>query len=184
MRPIFRDETHLVYALQQQQSGDFNIIYKAYAPALYGVLIGLIKDSIQAEDLLQETFIKIWASNRRYDPQQGRLFTWVMTIAYNVARDELRAKKTRLQVAPYTSNHFEVSINSAPFEGIINQSLLDLLSAKYRPVIDLVYYQGYTGSEVAKKLAMPLGTVKTYVRLGLQQLKTYLQVDILYYRGQ
>ncbi|WP_460967832.1 RNA polymerase sigma factor [Spirosoma migulaei] len=175
-------EVQFVTALQQKRSSDFSLLYNAYAPALFGVLFRLVNDREQAEDLLQDVFIKIWSNSHQYDPTQGRLFTWLLTITRNVAMDQLRARKVQLKAATYLLEQSERITSTGVVEGMIDRSLLALLAPKYQAVIELMYYKDYTSLEAAKVLKLPIGTVKTRARAALQQLKDYLRSDIQNYR--
>lgn len=183
MSPTSLPEERLVLALREHRSSDFSLLYDAYAPRLYGVLMRLVKDPALAEDLLQDAFVKIWQNSTYYNPDQGRLFTWVVAIARNVALDELRAQKVRRAKSTTMGDHSEKTVQPGIDQGMVHQSLLNQVAPKHRAIVELMYYQGYTGQEVATTLKMPLGTVKTRARLALQQLKVYLRHDIRYYRA-
>lgn len=176
-------EEHLVLALRQHRSADFALIYDAYASTLYGVLVRLVKDPVWAQDLLQDTLVKIWLNSGCYNPDQGRLFTWIVTIARHVALDALRAQKTRRASSLIMGNSSEKVTHPGVGQRMDHQSLLNQLAPLHRDVIELLYYQGYTGQEVATRLNMPLGTVKTRARLALQQLKVYFRQDIDHYQA-
>lgn len=176
-------EETLVRALQNHQSTDFTLIYNSFAPALYGVLLRLVKDPERAEDLLQDAFVKVWSNSHTYNPKQGRLFTWLLTITRNLAMDELRARKVRAAASTYIYEHVTESMIPVLAEGMSQQSLLSSLSPKYQPIVELMYYRDYTSQEVADTLKLPLGTVKTRVRMALQQLRQFFNQDIQQYHG-
>ena len=176
-------EAHLVDALQQRKPADFTLFYNTYQATLYRVLVQLIDDPIRAQDLLQDTFVKIWMNGHQYNPRQGRLYTWLVTITRNTALNELKNQTLRRRAEGYNQNWPGELMHPAYPEGVINQHLLSSLSPKYRVVVDLIYLQGFTSQEVADKLKLPLGTVKTQLRTGLQQLKAFFGQDIHYYRG-
>ncbi|MVM30324.1 sigma-70 family RNA polymerase sigma factor [Spirosoma sp. HMF4905] len=184
MNATYPTEELLVCALQNHRSADFSLLYDSYSPALYGVLLRLVKDPDRAEDLLQDAFIKIWSNSQNYNPKQGRLFTWLLTITRNLAMDELRARKVRATAATYIYAH-EVDSTSPRFaEGMLHQSLLSQLAPKYQTVVELMYYRDYTSQEAADILKLPLGTVKTRMRAALQQLKQFFDQDIQHYHAQ
>jgi RNA polymerase sigma factor (sigma-70 family) len=174
-------EEILVCALQNHRSTDFTLIYDAYSPALYGVLLRLVKDSARAEDLLQDAFVKIWSTSQSYNPKQGRLFTWLLTITRNLAMDELRARKVRATASTYIYDRSSEAVGTDVAEGTVHHSLLSHLEPKHRAVVELMYYRDYTSQEAADMLKLPLGTVKTRVRTALQQLKHFFYQDIQHY---
>ena len=182
MISIPETEAHLVRGLQAQQDTAFTSLYDAYAPTLYGVLLKLVGDKTSAEDLLQNTFIRIWTNFHRYDPGQGRLFTWLLTITRNVALNELRNRKLQAQIRTYMYEQTNEWTYPILPEGMVNQSLFALLTPKYRQIVELVYIQGWTKQEIAQELNLPLGTVKTRFRMGLQELKQVFNKDIYQYR--
>ena len=181
MHHNFPDEHALVNALQRHSSSDFALLYQRYAATLYRVLLRLVNDPMQAQDLLQDTFITIWLNHHRYNPARGRLFTWFLILTRNIAFDALKANQRRLAANAYHYDNYEESISSIRFEGRIDEPVLSGLAPKYRLVIELIYGQGYTRQEVADHLNLPLGTVKTRLRLALQQLRAVYQQDIYRY---
>ena len=181
MNTTTQTELSFVQALQEHRSADFKLLYDAYSPALYGVLLRMVKDEARAEDLLQDVFVKIWSHSHYYDPKQGRLFTWLLTITRNIAMDELRSKKVQEKATSYIYERAEQVTPSGVFEGTIHTTLLSNLAPKYRAVVELMYYRDYTSQEAADQLNLPVGTVKTRVRSALQQLKAHFSQDIQHY---
>lgn len=181
MKATPQTEIDLVRDLKAKRSTAFTALYDAYSPALFGVLMQLVQDRARAEDLLQDSFIRIWSNIQQYDPSHGRLFTWLLTITRNVALTELKARKTRLSAANYLSKQADAPSRMAFPEGTLHQSMLTHLAPKHRQVVELVYYRDYTKQEVADELHLPLGTVKTRFRMALQQLKQQFSRDIYQY---
>lgn len=181
MKSTFSTEEALVNALQTHQSTDFSRLYTAYAPALYGVLLRLVNDPIRAEDLLQDAFVKIWLNSHHYNPAQGRLFTWLLTITRNVAMDELRARKVHSKANTDWYNQSDQAVLPDLIEGPLKGLLISSLAPNYRAVVELMYYRGFTSQEAAAKLKLPLGTVKTRIRTALRHLKVHFSQDIQHY---
>ncbi len=154
-------------------------ILKKYGGALLGVLFKMTGSKEEAEDLLQDTSIKIWKNAKNYDDQKGRLFTWLLNIARNTAIDKIRTKKfqqnqksQQLDSTVYDNVKFseEMKMLDPGLEKIINQ-----LDPKYRQIIDLLYLQGYSQKEAADQLNLPIGTVKTRARSGIRTLRKLLK---------
>lgn len=168
-------EEHIIRLLWQQDKEAINLLYEKYAPGLYGVAVKILRCEDLARDVLQDTFVKVWKNGCRYDPEKGSLFTWLLNITRRTAIDRLRSKKQRSVI---TGEGLE-AISGKDESGYVDfnpnhiglKSVVNGLDEKYRILIDLVYFQGYTHSEVEKCLDIPLGTVKTRVRTALQQLK-------------
>lgn len=141
-----------------------------------GVISRIIQHTEIAEDLLQETFIKIWNAAENYDPDKGRLFTWMLNIARNVAIDKLRSKDFRNagknqdieNNVDFIDAQKEISFNADTL-GI--KDMVDDLKPEFHAVLDLVYFKGYTHVEAAEELNLPLGTVKTRIRMAIMELR-------------
>lgn len=176
-------EMRLVRALLDPTSTSFALLYDAYSPALYGVLLRLVHDQARAEDLLQDAFIKIWSNREHFDSKQGRLFTWLLTITRHVALDELRARKVRAVASAYIYDRSDKEVRPSLPEGKVDQTLLSHLAPKYQAVVELMYCRDYTSSEAAEKLKLPLGTVKTRARKAMQELRSHFRNDIHHYQA-
>lgn len=181
MTSIPQTELDLIQDLKEKLPTAFSALYDSYSPAMLGVLFRMVKDHDRAEDLLQDTFIRVWSTIHRYDASQGRLFTWLITIARNIALDDLRAQKVRAVAATYISERSD-GITSPTFKGgMLYQTLTASLEPNYRQIVDLLYFRDYKLQEVADELKLPLGTVKTRYRMALQQLKQTYKQDIHHY---
>jgi len=183
MSPTFLPEEDLVRDLLAGHASAFATLYEAYSPALFGVLLRLVKDSDRAEDLLQDAFIKIWLNFPHYDAKQGRLFTWLLAVTRNVALDALRARKVRLSAIPYLQAQSDGLCYVQVGEVKLSQSLLSYLAPKHRTIMELIYYRDHTKDEVAKQLKLPIGTVKTRHRMALQHLKLLFKQDLQHYHS-
>lgn len=173
-------EAYLPYTRQGQdeQSAAFTALYNTYYSSLFGVLVKLVNDHEKAEDLLQDTFIKVWTHLHQYDPAQGRPYTWLLTITRHVAMDELRHRKVQAQAVTYMCERTSEGTPSTFHEGLLNGSIFTLLPPKYRQIIELTYLHGWTQQEIAQELDLPLGTIKTHTRNALLELKQFFRQDI------
>ena len=168
----------LVCMLKQRTRESFAELYDKYSPALYGIICKIINDATAAEDVLQEAFVKIWKNIDNYTEEKGSLFTWVLSIARHTAIDYLRSKQNKLRYQIQNCNTNEYIEKSAPVypenTSFSYRNIIAKLEPKYRQVLDLVYFFGYTQDEVSKILDLPLGTVKTRARTGLQMLRKFM----------
>ena len=170
-------ESILVEKLIQRDQQAFQWLYDQYSPALYGVVLRIVRDDDQAADLLQDIFIKIWKNLDAYDASKGRLFTWMLNVSRNTAIDSLRSRKTqpfaeiRTDVENVHMVDREHNTEQPKAEHIGLKDVVNKLRPERKELIDLVYFGGYTHEEAAEKLNLPLGTVKTRVRAALQELK-------------
>ena len=169
-------EDELVAALKERSQKAYATLYDNYAPALLGIICKVVKDSNEAENLLQDTFVKVWKNIDSYDASRGRLFTWLLQIARNTALSYLRSQKNAGHTTIQTIADGVYSDRNTITEAInvshigVNDTV-SRLDPKLRQMIDLIYFEGYTQQNVADDLNMPLGTVKTRTRMALQQLK-------------
>jgi len=174
-------EEILITLLRKKNEEAFRYLYDHYAAALYGVVLKVVNEQELANDLLQEIFVKIWNRIDSYDPQKGRLFTWMLHIARNTAIDMLRSKayhqqekNQSLESNVHIGNSMQMS-SSMMVDQVGLKNVLHMLSDEQRMLIEKAYFRGYTQEEIAKELQVPLGTVKTRIRNALLRLREILQ---------
>ncbi|MGY4383817.1 RNA polymerase sigma factor (sigma-70 family) [Pedobacter sp. UYP24] len=177
-KKISLSEEELVSKLKSQDTIAIQALYDMYSGALLGVISRIIQQTEVAEDLLQETFIKIWNSASSYDSTKGRLFTWMMNIARNLSIDKLRSKdfKNALKNQDIENNvDFIDAQKGVTFNADILgvKDLVTALKPEFKAVLDMVYFKGYTHVEAAEELKLPLGTVKTRIRMGIMELRKH-----------
>jgi RNA polymerase sigma-70 factor (ECF subfamily) len=160
-------------------------MYDRYNALIFSLALRMLNDREGAEELVQEVFLRAWRQAASYQPRLGRLSTWLLGIARNLAVDELRRRGARPQkaegdteeqmaslAAPESLDPAEQTSLAATRDEI--RHALDALPPAQRQVMDLAYYGGLTQSEIAAQLGEPLGTVKTRMRLGTQKLRELL----------
>lgn len=165
-------------ALRNREKIAIEALYDMYSSSLYGVISRIIADTATAEDILQETFVKIWHSFSSYSADKGRLFTWMVNIARNLAIDTIRSKDFKNQ----NKNH-ELENNVTFIDEQSNtvykpelmdvKELVETLKPEHKAILELVYFKGYTHVEAAEELDIPLGTIKTRIRTAIQQLRKH-----------
>lgn len=153
-------------------------LYDMYSASLYGIISRVIVETEIAEDVLQDTFVKIWHSFSSYDAEKGRLFTWMVNIARNLAIDKLRSKdyknQNKNQDIDNTVTIIDEQRNSVYKPELLGvKELVETLKPEHKVILDLVYFKGYTHVEAADELGVPLGTIKTRLRMAVQQLRKY-----------
>jgi len=171
--------THdLVNLLRKKNREGFALLYDNYGPSLYGIICKIVRDETVAEDILQESFVKVWKNIEHYCEDKGSFFTWLLNITRYTAIDYLRSRqhKQKSKNQMLSDNEYTegmMLVNDEP-EYIGLKGIVAKLEPKYREIIDMIYFKGYTQDEVSKILEMPLGTVKTRARMGLQILRNQL----------
>ena len=166
-------EKEIVSLLENSDKRAITLLYENYSDALYGVIKKVIVDDDVAQDVLQETFIKIWRYSKKYDSSKAKLFTWLYRIAYNTSIDKIRSlkKKNEKEVQIDTSSVYKITSNE------LNQDVLDIkkhlssLDEKYQIVINALFFEGMTQQEASDELDIPLGTIKSRLKIGLRELK-------------
>ena len=134
--------------LSERRTEGMEILYDNYASALFGVISRIVRHDEIAEDVLQETFLKIWNNFKQYDPSKGRLFTWMINIARNMAIDKVRSKEfsQNLKNHPLPDNVSNVDFEKQSAfnpETIGIKEMVSKLEPEYRQIIDLLFYGGY-----------------------------------------
>ncbi len=176
----------LVARMAASDAGALAELYDRYARPVYSYLHRICGDPQAAEDLLQEVFFRAWRQAGMFDGTRGAFVSWVMSIAHNMAIDEVRKRRRRPQKAD--SEDPELMLASVPDTGLnvedevwlgalretIDGAMATLPTAQ-REAIELTYFRGLTQREIAEQLGEPLGTIKTRMRLGMQKLRDQLE---------
>ena len=166
-------EKDIVYLLERGDKKAITLLYEHYADALYGVIQKIISDEDIAQDVLQETFVKIWRYAKKYDASKAKLFTWLYRIAYNTAIDKVRSLKNKnnKEVQIENSSVYKITTNQLNDEVLDIQKHLSTLEEKYQIVINALFFEGMTQQEASEELDIPLGTIKSRLKIGLRELK-------------
>ena len=169
-------EKRLVTALKQQDQQALSTLYKMYSASLKGIILRVIIHEETAEDLLQELFVKIWNSIDKYDDSKGRLFTWMSRLAKNMAIDQVR-RKSHVNSSKHVDIEEKVGDIDQKLSYKINtdtigiRKLTTAMNPMQRLLLNMVYFEGYTHTEIAEELNLPLGTVKSRIRFALLELR-------------
>lgn len=167
--------------IQQLQNGDKSALYSLYTKysgALYGVIIRICNDEGKAQDILQETFVKIWQQIDTYDPEKGRFYTWAYRIARNTTLNVVRKKDRLIQTEDLSVYKCDTEEDFKPDYSELN-GMLKKLEGHHQEAIELVYFKGLTHREAHEEMGVPLGTFKSYVRQAIKQLREGYQSEIL-----
>lgn len=172
--------------LQRVATGDqraFADLYDLIAPRMLGLVRHVLKDHAQSEEVVQEVLLEVWQTATRFDPNKGKAVTWMLTMAHRRAIDRVRSaqssrdRDTKIGIRDLdrgfdnVSESVEIRIEHERVEKALSR-LTDL----QRQAVELAYYGGYSHSEVADMLSVPIGTVKTRLRDGMMRLRAELGV--------
>ena len=177
-RKISLSEEELVLALRQREKIAVEALYDMYSSSLFGVISRIVIDTAIAEDVLQDTFLKIWNSFSSYSAEKGRLFTWMVNIARNLAIDKVRSKdfknQGKNQELENNVTFIDEQRNTVYKPELLGiKELVETLRPEQKSILDLVYFKGYTHVEAADELGVPLGTIKTRLRMAILQLRKH-----------
>lgn len=167
--------------IHKKEERAYTILYDMYSKSLFAVITNLVKDREEAEDVLQEVFVKIWKNIDSYSESKGRFYTWILNIARNTAIDKLRSKgynnnKKNLSADNFVHLFDESNKLTNKIDAIGLQDFVKKLKPKCIQIIDLLFFKGYTQQEASEELAIPLGTVKTQNRNCINDLRNFLKV--------
>ncbi len=172
----------LLGAVAAQDRSAFAPLYEASSAKLFGVALRILRNRQQAEEVLQEVYIRIWRRAADYRPEKGTPMTWMITIARNRALDRRRQQKPELRLDEASGRAETADPEPGPLaqsiaseQGRALAACLEKLAAEQRGCITLAYQEGYTHGELATRFDTPLGTVKSWIHRGLRKLKECLE---------
>ncbi len=166
-------ENHIIDLLRERDEKAISLLYDHYADALYGVIYKVVRNEDLAQDALQESFVKIWKNSEQYDPSKARLFTWLFRICRNTAIDKYRSEtgKQEREIQIDVSDVYRKGVESIRPEELDVLDKVNELDEKYQIVLQALFFEGMTQQEASEKLEMPLGTVKTRLKIALRELR-------------
>jgi len=178
---LAKTDGDLLVRLQKRDPQALAELYDRYGKMVYGLILRIVSDTGTTEDLVQETFLRVWNRAQGFDSERGAVGPWLMAVARNRAIDYLRSQGRRIQ----SSVEFNETEHPSLFANLQTEMLqfdvikrmktaLERLDGKQRKAIELAYFEGMSQTEIAERMGQPLGTVKTWVRRALQQLREEL----------
>ena len=168
-------DAQLAVRLCNKEPSAMEDVYDCHGRFSYSLVLRLVGDHHVAEDLVQETFLRVWTRIHLYSPDRGALRAWVGAIARNLALDHLRSCNLRRQTLNFEPSRLEQlpsPVSQPDRESFFRvDAAFDKLTADQKKVLDLAYFQGLSQTEMAGLLRRPLGTVKTWMRTALGTLR-------------
>ena len=172
----------LLPAVARGDVSAFEQLYDRHAAVLYGLLLRILASAEDAQEVLQETFIKAWSSARSFDASRGSEIAWLISIARSRGIDRLRARRTRSGRENEAGREISVRANAVESDRgadrviaseqrtAVHNALAELPEAQ-RLALQLAYFDGLSQSEIAARTGEPLGTIKTRMQLGMKKLR-------------
>ena len=175
-------DEEVMQLVQGESPRAFEVLYDRHGGAAFSLAYRMVGNRVTAEDITQEAFLSIWRSRLRYDQARGSVRTWVLGIVHNRAIDALRrgtVHERRRETLEGVEERHEAKertdVEAARREEARSvHSALETLPEDQRRTIELAYFGGFSHSQIAEMLGMPLGTVKGRMRLGLEKMRHQL----------
>jgi RNA polymerase sigma-70 factor (ECF subfamily) len=173
------DDGDLAARLKRREPAAMGELYDRYGRLAYSLIYRIVRDVGVAEDLVQETFLRVWNRAQGFDAGRGALGPWLLAVARNRAIDYVRSASGKMAKGALELEHAERPALFINFEAdVLSQdqarrvrAALEKLNENQRHVIELAYFEGLSQSEMAERMGQPLGTVKTWVRTALKNLR-------------
>lgn len=179
-----KSDPELVARLRRREQGAMADLYDRYGRLVYSVILKIVREPGIAEDLTQETFLRVWNRIQFFDAEKGAIGPWVLAVARNRAIDYVRSVDGRMAKR---ETEFEPAIEHPTAFANLERDILnsdrarllrtafDKLPPNQRACIELAYWEGLSQTEMASRMNQPLGTVKTWVRTALRTLRNELE---------
>jgi len=176
-----QNDPQLVERLQRRDPQALAELYDRYGRLVYSLILRVVRDKGIAEDLVQETFLRVWNRVQGFDTRKGSIAPWLLAVARNRAIDYLRSTGGRERKAVEFEETDHPALYTDMEQDILNSDkarkvkrAVEKLSPNQRQVIELAYFEGLSQTEMAERMGQPLGTVKTWVRAALKNLRDEL----------
>lgn len=169
------DDIECMNQVARHDQQAFRALYQHYGKAVYSLAYRVLQNATMAEEVTQDTFLKVWQQRTRWDPEKGLLRNWLLTITHFTAIDRLRHERRQPNLHPSSIEDMEEMLSARGDvlwqDGTLLRMLLQQLPPEQAALIDLAFFKGMSHSEIASDTQIPLGTVKTRLRTGLQRMR-------------
>ncbi len=182
-------DSELIERITRRDTSALSELYDRYSRLVYSIALRVLGDAETAEEITQDVFVLVWQKASSYDLNQGKLMTWIASIARNRSIDQIRRRRARpegysiawedcCEDDPDHQPEVEIGMMDHHQRSVLVRSV-NALPAEQRQALSLAFFYGMTQQEIAERLNQPLGTVKTRIRLALQKLRTVIQPEML-----
>ncbi|QYJ14936.1 ECF RNA polymerase sigma factor SigK [Rubrobacter xylanophilus DSM 9941] len=181
-RYLLLADEDLLSLVERRDPDAFAALYDRHSRAAYSLAYRMMGERQAAEDLVQDAFLKVWRSAGSYRAERGSVRTWILSILHNRGIDQLRSQASRLRARErleasaekvQPSEAFSETLRSSQREQV--REAMSTLPPEQLKILELAYFSGYTHTEIAELLGLPLGTVKGRMRLGLKKIREYFE---------
>lgn len=181
------DDEQLMVAIAQGDTNALEMLYDRYSDSLYPISLRILKNASDAQSILLDVFWEVWQRRERFDPNRGTTRSYLVTLVRSRSIDLLRKEKRRAQHEQRTAIERPAGGADRPLDtqpsqqamhaedGELLHRALDCLTPPQRETLHLAYFDGLTHQQIAEKTDLPLGSVKSHIRLGLNKLRVILR---------
>jgi RNA polymerase sigma-70 factor (ECF subfamily) len=176
------DDASILRAIQRGEQDAVASLYDRYGGIAYGLAFRITNDATLAEDVVQDAFVSVWKQAARFDPARGQVRSWLLTIVHHRAVDTVRRRTNRPERAMPDGAEDFLAAEGRPED--LAETIMDAAAVReavqripedQRRTVEMAYFMGLTHVEIAAEMDVPLGTVKSRLRIGLEKMREYLR---------
>lgn len=171
------EDPSLLARIQRRDQQALLALYERYSTRVYSVALRIVQNAPQAEEVLQDTYLRLWERSHLCQAHNGTVLPWLLTVSRNLALDRRRRESKRSETTVTFDDAIlreDYSPDSGPDREQAVQQALATLPESQRTALELAFFEGLSHSELALRLGLPIGTIKTRIRLGLSKMKEVL----------
>ena len=165
-------------AVSDGDRGALKTVYELTSPKVYGTIVRIVRSRDRSEDVLQDVYVRVWSRAGRFDPGKGSAITWLCTIARNTALNEVRRSGRAHEISDHALPEVADDGSMPADDWLCHveecealRRCMDELQPDHRKSIRMAFFEGYSYAQLADKVEVPLGTMKSWIRRGLSALK-------------
>jgi RNA polymerase sigma-70 factor (ECF subfamily) len=181
MTTDLQSDAELFASIQRKDMRALETLYDRHRVLAFSLALRVLGSTTDAEDVVQEAFLNVWRASETYRPERSSVRSWILSVVHHRAIDKLRGRQSRIQPVALEEG-MEIPDSSDVWREVAERltgddvrSALQHLPSEQRETIELAYFQGYTHSQIAQMMEVPLGTVKGRMRIALHKLRSLLE---------
>jgi RNA polymerase sigma-70 factor, ECF subfamily len=175
-------DQQLLILMAQRSEAAFEAFYDRHSAVVYTLARKILRTKTDSEEVLQDVFVRVWNKASEFDPARGTVLAWLMTIAHHMAVDVYRRNQHRqtdeLDEAAINAVSQGVDVSDLALDRMVAAKALDMLEASDRLVLEALYFEGLSQSQLAARTGLPLGTLKSRARSALQRLRAHFEESV------
>jgi RNA polymerase sigma-70 factor (ECF subfamily) len=176
------DEQSLLERVARKDAGAFEVLYDRFGRSIYSLAMKMLRDASAAEEVTQDVFLSLWRSAADFDPKKSPARTWILAMAHHKAVDAVRRRRVRAADPLNETMVDDPDVAGQALRAVEAKRVRDalgVLSETQRQALALAYYDGLTQQQIATRLGVPLGTIKTRMRDGMLKLRDHLGPEMV-----